>query len=75
MKSKILVKSSQGFIRLDDLLKFSGETVTGGQARILIQSGKVAVNGEVCTMRGKKLKAGDVVKIGENLYQVEEESS
>lgn len=75
MKSKILVKLSQRFIRLDDLLKIFGETVTGGQAKILIQSGKVAVNGEVCTMRGKKLKAGDVVKIGENLYQVEEESS
>ena len=75
MKSKIFVKSPQGFIRLDDLLKFSGETVTGGQAKVLIQLGKVAVNDEVCTMRGKKLKAGDVVKVGENLYQVEEESS
>lgn len=75
MKSKIFVKSPQGFIRLDDLLKIFGETVTGGQAKVLIQVGKVSVNDEVCTIRGKKLKAGDVVKVGENLYQVEEESS
>lgn len=75
MKSKIFIKLPQGFIRLDALLKISGETVTGGQAKILIQSGKVSVNGEICTMRGKKLKSGDVVKVGENLYQVEEDLS
>lgn len=75
MKSKIFVKSTNDFIRLDDLLKISGESVTGGQAKVLIQSGCVAVNDEVCTMRGKKLRAGDVVKVGENLYQVEVKSS
>ncbi len=74
MKSKIFVKSTNDFVRLDDLLKISGESVTGGQAKVLIQSGCVAVNNEVCIMRGKKLRAGDVVKVGENLYQVEVES-
>lgn len=41
------------FIRLDSLLKLSGGAVTGGQAKVAIQSGQVLVNGEVCTMRGK----------------------
>ena len=43
------------FIRLQDLLKFSGMTETGGQAKFLIQEGYVLVNGEVCKVRGKKL--------------------
>ena len=47
------------FIRLDSLLKLSGGAVTGGQAKVAIQSGQVLVNGEVCTMRGKKLYPGD----------------
>ena len=42
------------FIRLDSLLKLSGGAVTGGQAKVAIQGGQVLVNGEVCTMRGKK---------------------
>ena len=51
------------FIRLDDLLKLNGCVETGGQAKILIQSGGVLVDGEVCTMRGKKLRGGEVVYI------------
>lgn len=70
--NKSLVKIDTEFIRLDDLLKLSGEATTGGQAKILIQSGQVRLNGEVCTMRGKKLHSGDVVEVGENLYEVEE---
>lgn len=49
------------FIKLDALLKFSGLADTGGEAKLLIQEGKVMVNGEVCTMRGKKIRSGDVV--------------
>lgn len=49
------------FIRLDALLKHTGVTVTGGQAKILIQDGQVYVNGECCTQRGKKLRPGDQV--------------
>ena len=44
------------FIKLDSLLKFSGLTDTGGFAKELIQNGSVCVNGEVCTMRGKKIR-------------------
>ncbi|MBQ4118800.1 MAG: RNA-binding S4 domain-containing protein [Clostridia bacterium] len=50
------------FIRLDSALKFSGAIGTGGQAKIVIQEGEVYVNGEVCVMRGKKLRDGDTVK-------------
>ena len=47
------------FIKLQDLLKFAGPVETGGDAKLIIQEGRVAVNGEVCTMRGKKLRPGD----------------
>lgn len=47
------------FIRLQDLLKFSGAVETGGDAKRIIQEGRVSVNGETCTMRGKKLCPGD----------------
>ncbi len=53
------------FIRLDDLLKLTGCVQTGGQAKVLIQSGGVALDGEICTMRGKKLRGGEVVTIPE----------
>ena len=49
------------FIRLDALLKFAAAVGTGGEAKSVIQEGLVTVNGEVCTMRGKKLRAGDRV--------------
>lgn len=51
------------FIKLDALLKFAGVMETGGEAKEAIQSGRVTVNGEVCVMRGKKVRAGDVVEL------------
>ena len=53
------------YIKLDQLLKFSGLCDTGGFAKELIQQGEVMVNGEVCTMRGKKIRSGDTVSAGE----------
>ena len=53
------VKIKTEFIKLQDLLKFAGAVETGGDAKLIIQEGRVAVNGEVCTMRGKKLRPGD----------------
>ena len=47
------------FIKLDNLLKLAGAASTGGQAKLMIQSGAVQVNGEVCTMRGKKMHPGE----------------
>ena len=49
------------FIKLEGLLKFAGVVETGGEAKLAIQQGDVSVNGEVCTMRGKKSRPGDVV--------------
>ena len=49
------------FIKLQDLLKLATLVGTGGEAKIVIQNGDVSVNGEVCTMRGKKIRPGDTV--------------
>ena len=60
------------FIKLDALLKFAGLCETGGEAKELIQGGAVLVNGEVCTMRGRKCRAGDVVELDGQAVQVAE---
>lgn len=57
------VKISTEYIKLEALLKFAALTETGGEAKQLIQSGAVRVNGESCTMRGKKLRPGDRVEL------------
>ena len=48
---------------MDALLKFAGAAGTGGEAKLAIQKGEVKVNGEVCLMRGKKLRPGDRVEL------------
>ena len=53
------IEISTEFIRLYALLKLTGLVDTGGQAKFVIQNGEVSVNGETCTMRGKKLRSGD----------------
>ena len=56
------------FIKLQDLLKFANLVETGGEAKERVQGGEVTVNGEVCAMRGKKIRPGDVVAFdGEEL--------
>ena len=47
------------FIKLQDAMKYANIVYSGGEAKALIQEGEVLVNGEVCTMRGKKLRPGD----------------
>lgn len=47
------------YIKLEAAMKYAALTETGGEAKELIQNGEVTVNGEVCTMRGKKLRDGD----------------
>lgn len=61
------------FIRLDALLKLCAAVESGGQAKVLVQGGQVLVNGDVCTMRGKKLVQGDTVQINgsDTVYTVE----
>lgn len=51
------------YIKLDSFLKLSGAAVTGGEGKLLIEDGMVAVNGEICTQRGKKLRPGDTVAV------------
>ncbi len=58
------------FIKLDALLKFAGEALTGGEAKEMVQSGLVLVNGETCTMRGKKIRPGDSVSVNGNELEV-----
>lgn len=58
------------FIKLDSFLKFAGAAETGGNAKELVQQGSVLVNGQPCTMRGKKLRGGDVVTLGKNSFTV-----
>ncbi len=60
--AKEKIKIDTEFIKLQDLLKYAGLCETGGQAKMVIQEGLVLVNGEVCTMRGKKLRDGDTVQ-------------
>ena len=64
------IKIDTEFIKLQDLLKYSGLCETGGQAKVLIQDGYVKVNGEVCTMRGKKMRTGDVAELDGNKVEV-----
>ena len=53
------IKIDTEYIKLDALLKFAGVAETGGAAKTAIQEGEVKVNGQVCTMRGRKLRPGD----------------
>ncbi len=70
IREKIAIDTE--FIRLDALLKLAGAVETGGHAKRLIQEGRVQVNGEICTMRGKKMRRGDVARPldGQREYEV-----
>ena len=59
------------YIKLQDLLKLAGVVYTGGEAKVLIQEGAVIVNGAVCTQRGKKLRPGDTVRLGDAALTVQ----
>ena len=59
------------FIKLQDLLKLANLVGTGGEAKIVIQEGKTFVNGEVCTMRGKKMRDGDFAEYNGVRYTVQ----
>ena len=76
---KVVVKKKQPevpvvigteFIKLEAALKFANATESGGMAKTVIQDGEVTVNGEVCTMRGKKLYPGDRVTFMGTTYLI-----
>ena len=60
------------YIKLDAFLKFAAMVGTGGEAKLVISDGLVQVNGEVSTMRGRKLRAGDTVTFADTTLQVEQ---
>ena len=55
------IEIREQFIKLDALMKFASLVASGGEAKMVIADGLVSVNGEVCTMRGKKIRPGDIV--------------
>lgn len=58
------------YITLQQLLKYCGITSTGGEAKLMIQAGKVMVNGETETRRGRKLYPGDKVTYQGKTYEI-----
>ena len=58
------------FIKLQDALKFANAVESGGMGKAVIQDGLVKVNGEVCTMRGKKLYNGDKFEFNGETYMI-----
>lgn len=65
---KILINTE--FIKLDALLKYAAAVGTGGEAKNVIADSLVKVNGEVCTMRGKKLRQGDKVEFDRFAFEI-----
>jgi ribosome-associated protein len=65
-----VIEITTEFIKLQDLLKFAAVASTGGEAKLMVQEGEVQVNGEVCTMRGKKIRPGDDVLVDGQHYTV-----
>ena len=70
MKKVETIEIQTEFIKMDSLLKYAGVCMTGGEAKTLIEEGMVIFNGEVCTMRGKKVRAGDEVAVGDVLLKI-----
>ncbi|WP_392887219.1 RNA-binding S4 domain-containing protein [Eubacterium limosum] len=58
-----IIEINTEFIKLDQLLKFAGLVGNGSDAKMMIQDEMIRVNGEICTMRGKKLRPGDMVEV------------
>ncbi|MBR6337565.1 MAG: RNA-binding S4 domain-containing protein [Ruminococcus sp.] len=62
---EIKVKITTEYIKLDSLLKFAGLVETGADGKLIVKEGRIEVNGEVCTMRGKKITPADSVYVPE----------
>jgi len=59
-----------GTVRLGQFLKLAGVVGSGGEAREVLASGAVEVNGEVDTRRGRQLSDGDLVEVGGHGWRV-----
>ncbi len=60
---KTEVKITTEYIKLDQLIKYAGVAYSGSEAKDMVINGYASLNGEVCTMRGKKIRPGDVVTL------------
>ena len=65
-----VIHISGEYIKLDGLLKFSSLVSTGGEAKNLIQNGKVFVSGTQCFERGRKIRPGDTIKCANEILVV-----
>ena len=72
--SSIPLEITTEFIKLQDAMKYANAVYSGGEAKVLIQEGQVQVNGEVCTMRGKKLRPGDTFSFHGSVYAITEKA-
>jgi ribosome-associated protein len=70
---KIAIKTE--YIKLDALLKYAALLASGGEAKTAVAGGLVKVNGEVCTVRGKKLRPGDRVTFGGQTVEITADES
>lgn len=69
-KNRISITIGTEFIKLEAALKYANATESGGMAKAVIQDGLVSVNGELCTMRGKKLYPGDEISYDGTVYVI-----
>lgn len=65
------IKVDPPYIKLEQFLKLCGAADTGGMAKQAVLNGQVTVNGEVCTMRGKKLRGGEKISFEGKDYACE----
>jgi len=74
VKAKVVPAESQAitteYIKLDSFLKLAALCQTGGEAKAVIAEGLVRVNGEVCLLRGKKLRPGDSVSFAGRKFTI-----
>ncbi len=82
MKVKVKIRDNRTplpihteFIKLQDAMKFANIVASGGESKALIQEGQVLVNGEICTMRGKKLYPGDTFSFQGGTYLICEDEA
>lgn len=68
------IKITTEYIKLDSFLKLASLCMSGGEAKNVISDGLVRVNGEVCRMRGKKLRNGDTVEFAGKTLTVSDEN-
>ena len=64
------ISISTEYIKLDQLLKFTGIAENGADAKFIIMEENVSINGEIETRRGRKIIKGDTVQVGEEIINV-----